>query len=71
LAGIGFLAKKTGAPVVVAHIWGTDNVLPKGKISPRFCKLKVKFGRVEDIKQTDSHEQITAKVVTAIKNLTI
>lgn len=69
LAGIGFLVKKTGVPVVAAYIWGTDKVLPKGKILPRFCKLKVKFGRVEDIKQSDSREQITAKVVAAIKNL--
>jgi len=71
LAGIGFLAKKAGVPVVVARIWGTDNVLPQGKILPCFCKLKVKFGRVEGIEQADSYEQITAKVVAAIKNLTI
>lgn len=42
--GIGFLAVKSGAPVIPAFISGTYEALPKGKIIPGISRIKVIFG---------------------------
>jgi len=69
LAGVGFLAKKAGVPVVAARIEGTDKILPPGRKLPRFYQLRVVFGRVANIEKTDSYRQITARVVATVQTL--
>lgn len=42
--GVGFLARMSGAPVVPAAIWGSEDVLPKGSILPRSAHVTIRFG---------------------------
>jgi len=43
--GIGFLAARSGCPVVPVYVQGTDHVLPRGKWFPRLRPVTVYFGR--------------------------
>jgi len=67
--GIGFLCKKSAVPVIVARIYGTDVVLPKGAKFLRPGKVKVIFSRVDNIEKDDTYEDITTKVMDKIKSL--
>ncbi|MDD4955744.1 MAG: lysophospholipid acyltransferase family protein [Candidatus Omnitrophica bacterium] len=67
--GVGFLYKKSGAPIIAAKVYGTDKILPKGAKFPKFGKIKVIYAKVEGLSETDSREEISAKVVETIKNL--
>lgn len=42
--GAGFIALRSGAPVVPVAIWGSENVLPKGRIWPRSAHVHVAYG---------------------------
>ncbi len=42
--GIGFLAARSGCPVVPVYVHGTDSVLPRGKRFPRIHPVTVYFG---------------------------
>lgn len=42
-AGVGFIARHSGAPIVAAAIWGSEHVLPKGAILPRHAQVRVVF----------------------------
>jgi 1-acyl-sn-glycerol-3-phosphate acyltransferase len=42
--GVGWLALKSGAPVVPVGIVGTNDVLPVGAKVPRFKRITVRFG---------------------------
>ena len=68
-AGVGFLCKKANVPVIVARIYGTDKVFPKGAKSFRKGKVKVIFSRVDNIKTGDTNKEIASKVMEKIKSL--
>jgi 1-acyl-sn-glycerol-3-phosphate acyltransferase len=68
-AGVGFLHKKTGVPVIAARVYGTDRILPKWAKFFRPGKIKVVFAKVDNIDASDSYEDITQKVVNKIKTL--
>lgn len=68
-AGVGFLAKKAGVPVVAAKIRGTDKALPKGAKRFRRVKISVSFARVNSITPEDTYEIATAKVLATIQSL--
>lgn len=44
-AGVGFLAQKSGVPVIPALIKGTEKALPKGARFIRPTPVRVRFGR--------------------------
>jgi 1-acyl-sn-glycerol-3-phosphate acyltransferase len=44
-AGVGFLARKSGLPVVPAYVFGTDYAMPKNAKGIRFCQIRVVFGK--------------------------
>jgi 1-acyl-sn-glycerol-3-phosphate acyltransferase len=44
-AGAGYLAVKSGAAVLPCAIWGTEDVLPRGRLLPRRRPVAVRFGR--------------------------
>jgi 1-acyl-sn-glycerol-3-phosphate acyltransferase len=44
-AGAGFLARKSGAPIVPVAVWGSEGVLPKGASWPRHdSRVHITFG---------------------------
>tara|TARA_B100000315_G_C14511793_1_gene557322 strand:- start:581 stop:1150 length:570 start_codon:yes stop_codon:yes gene_type:complete len=68
-AGIGFLCRKAGVPVIAVRVYGTDVVLPKGAKFFRKGKIKVIFSKVDNIEKNDTNEGITSKVMERIKSL--
>ena len=67
--GVGFLYKKTGAPIVVAKIYGSDQILPKELNRLRLGKIRVVVAQVTGINKDQDSEEIAAKVVDKIKSL--
>ncbi|MEU4626566.1 lysophospholipid acyltransferase family protein [Actinoplanes sp. NPDC023801] len=43
--GVAWLALKSGAPVVPVAMFGTDRVLPPGRVVPRPARVRVVFGK--------------------------
>ncbi|HEV7677387.1 MAG TPA: lysophospholipid acyltransferase family protein [Candidatus Dormibacteraeota bacterium] len=43
-AGAGFLARKSGAPIVPVAVWGSEDVLPKGASWPKHEHVFIQFG---------------------------
>jgi 1-acyl-sn-glycerol-3-phosphate acyltransferase len=43
-AGAGFLARKSGAPIVPVAVWGSEDVLPKGGSWPKHAHVFIQFG---------------------------
>jgi len=68
-AGVGFLAAKTGAAVIPARIIGTDIILPRGAKYPRCGTVKVAFGKPLRIKNSESYEDFSERVLGEIFNL--
>lgn len=44
-AGVGWLASRLKVPVVPVHLEGVDQVMPRGKVVPRFGATQVRFGQ--------------------------
>lgn len=42
--GAGYLARRSGATVLPCAIWGTEEVLPKGRLVPRRRPISVRIG---------------------------
>ncbi len=68
-SGVGFLYKKTKAPVFIAKIYGSDKVLPKGASCLKPGKIKVIYAKIENINDSDSYEAIAARIIEKIKSL--
>lgn len=64
--GAGFLYRKTGVPLIAAHITGTDKALPRGAKMVKRAKITIRFFLVENIDDEDSYEDISYKVLKAI-----
>ncbi len=64
--GIILIAKKTGAPVVCAHIQGTDKALPRGAKRIMFEKIKVVFFPPVRFGQGDTEESISQTILRNI-----
>ncbi|UCD14943.1 MAG: 1-acyl-sn-glycerol-3-phosphate acyltransferase [Candidatus Omnitrophota bacterium] len=67
--GVGFLYRRSGAPIIVAKIRGTDKFLLKGSRFARRGKIRVVFDRVEGISRKDAYEDIARKVIGRIRSL--
>ncbi|MCF7873758.1 MAG: 1-acyl-sn-glycerol-3-phosphate acyltransferase [Candidatus Omnitrophica bacterium] len=67
--GAGFLCKKAKVPVIAARIFGTDQILPPGKVFPRRRTVKLVFKLVENIDFSEKSDKINKKIVETIKNI--
>lgn len=65
-SGVGFLAVKSGVPVVPIYIEGTEKVLPRGAALPRRTSVRVVFGKplvfLSDVDYAQAAEQIMQAV---------
>ncbi|MCC7212812.1 MAG: 1-acyl-sn-glycerol-3-phosphate acyltransferase [Candidatus Brocadia sp.] len=73
--GIGFLALKSGAPVIPAFISGTYQALPKGAKIPKISRITITFGKpmtfphAGDLEKKKGMEEITRAIMEHIKKL--
>ena len=71
LAGVGFLARKSGVPVIPAFVRGTDEVLPKGSKRLKSAPVTVWFGEplVLSPGSGGSDEEFSGRVMDRIEAL--
>ena len=43
-AGVGFLARRSGAAIVPVAVWGTERALRRGRLLPRRVPLNMRYG---------------------------
>ena len=75
--GVGMLVAKSRVPVLPARIFGSYEILGKGKSLPRIGrKLRVRYGPLLDFEQLDpggkggeSYDEISQSVMTAISRI--
>src|SRR2546427_426848 len=73
--GAGFIAQKSGCPVLPVALTGTRECLPKGAIWPRRVPVRVRFGKPFLVLQRRasgervSHEEAADAIMLAIAEL--
>ncbi len=71
--GMGWLARKTGAPILPVHLGGTREALTKGRKGVRFTPITMRVGDVIDSsgfeKSREGSAELTAVVMQAIADL--
>ena len=73
--GAGFIAQKSGAPVLPVALAGTREVMPKGAILPRRSPVTVRFGKPFVVPQRRAdgtritHEEASDAIMVAIAEL--
>ena len=63
LAGVALLARRSGAPVLPVGIRGTFEAMPRGRVFPHPCHVRVRFGetlRHEGLRRDDDAAFTTA-----------
>lgn len=68
-AGVGFLAKKSGVPLIVARIDGSEQIFPITSSLGKRKTIKVIFDRMEDIDSCATNQAIATQVMAKIKSL--
>lgn len=75
--GVGFLARKSGAPVLPVFISGTYDALPKGARIPKISRIRVIFGKpmrfndTTDRKSKKGLAEITRQIMEQIQELSV
>jgi 1-acyl-sn-glycerol-3-phosphate acyltransferase len=75
--GVGWLALKSGLPVIPVGMMGTRRVLPPGSAVPRLGRVEIRIGKpltfppeVTEQAPAKARREITEQVIEAIKALT-
>ena len=48
-AGVGFLARRSGASVLPVGVWGTEAALARGRLLPKRVPIRMRYGPVFDL----------------------
>lgn len=64
--GIGFIAVKSGVPIVPAYLEGTDKALPNGAKWFKRHPVKLYIGKPVEFNKTKDYQDIAQKAVDAI-----
>ncbi len=67
--GIGFLAVKSGVPVVPVHIKGSENVLPPKTKMPKRGRVTVIFGKPLTFPAGQDYSDVVASIMREIESL--
>jgi 1-acyl-sn-glycerol-3-phosphate acyltransferase len=75
--GVGWLALRSGLPVIPVGMMGTRRILPPGSVVPRLGRVEVRIGKpltfgaeVTDQAPAKARREITEQVIEAIRALT-
>jgi 1-acyl-sn-glycerol-3-phosphate acyltransferase len=75
--GVGWLALKSGLPVIPVGMMGTGRILPTGSVVPRPGRVEIRIGKpltfgpeVTDQAPAKARRGITERVIEAIRELT-
>ncbi len=66
--GVGYLALRSGAPVVPCAIWGSERVLPRGRIWPRRGRIWLRVGQPY-LPQGRHLAEVTAEIQARVEEL--
>ena len=61
-SGVGFLAKHAGVPVIPMCVWGTHEVLPKGRSIARPGQVRVQIGEPLRLRADERPQAFTQRV---------
>lgn len=50
-AGVGFLVRRSGAPVLPVAVWGTERSLQRGRLLPRRVSARMRYGNVVPVSE--------------------
>ena len=64
-AGIGFLARKSGVPILPLAIWGTEKVMPKGSHMPRPEHAHITYGEPFHLPESMVDNRVAADFMMA------
>jgi 1-acyl-sn-glycerol-3-phosphate acyltransferase len=64
--GVAFLARHAGVPVVPACIWGTQDLMPKGRNLPRRADVRIEFGPPLHLAEGERLQDFTGRVRQAV-----
>lgn len=67
--GVGFLASKSGVPVIPVKITGTDGVMPKGAKGLKRHPVRIVIGKPLTVSATQSYEQTAVEILQKIHSL--
>lgn len=56
-AGVGFLARRSGAPVLPVAVWGTETALGRGRRLPKRVPIRMRYGEVFHLPDRASGER--------------
>ncbi len=68
-AGIGFVATKTGAPIVPAFIKGSEKILPIGAKFFHFDKISVYFGKQISVERRMPYQDVARLAMDEIRRI--
>lgn len=68
-SGVGFLARRSGAPVVPVYVSGLSEVLPRDQRTVRRHQLRVLFGKPRQYGSEGDAKEIANDVVEALREL--
>lgn len=67
-SGVGFLAKKSGVPLVAARIYGSENVFPISKSLFKRKTIKVIFSPIQEVNLDQTSKVVAEKIMAKIKS---
>ncbi|MBI2141704.1 1-acyl-sn-glycerol-3-phosphate acyltransferase [Candidatus Woesearchaeota archaeon] len=67
--GIGFLVSKLNVAVVPVRIRGTDSILPKGSVMPKYGVVSVTFGKPVIFGNRSDYRRITNEIEKVVRSL--
>jgi len=68
-SGIGFLALKSGVPVIPAFVSGTQNAMPKNSNSIKIAPISIKFGEPMFIERGLPYADVARKIMARVEKL--
>lgn len=73
--GVGFIARRSGVPIVPVAVWGSEGVLSKGRLLPRHAEVHLVYGEPFQLPERNpdgsemSHQQSTDYMMSRVADM--